>query len=99
MTQLPTKTDLIKWIEDNPGKSSKRDIAHAFGIKGADRIDLKRLLKELTEEGHLEKRRKDYSDPDALPPVAVLLVRGHRTMPCVQTQLSGVLARCRVVFI
>ncbi len=74
MTQLPTKTDLIKWIEDNPGKSSKRDIAHAFGIKGADRIDLKRMLKELTAEGHLEKRRKDYSDPDVLPPVAVLKV-------------------------
>ncbi len=44
------------------------------GIKGADRIDLKRILKELEAEGQLEKRRKTYRDPDRLPPVSVLQV-------------------------
>ncbi|MEP1944070.1 MAG: ribonuclease R, partial [Sulfitobacter sp.] len=56
--------------------TAKRDIAKAFGIKGAARIDLKRLLKELEAEGHLEKRKKSYKDPDRLPPVSVLLVTG-----------------------
>ena len=55
---------------------SKRDIAKAFGIKGAARIDLKKLLKELEAEGHLEKRRRSYRDPDKLPPVSVLQVIG-----------------------
>ncbi|HGG65499.1 MAG TPA: RNB domain-containing ribonuclease, partial [Rhodobacteraceae bacterium] len=54
--------------------TSKRDIARAFGIKGAARIDLKRILKELESEGHLQKRRKTYRDPDSLPPVSVLQV-------------------------
>jgi ribonuclease R len=74
MSKLPTKTELLDWIAAHPGASSKRDIARAFHVKGAARIDLKRLLKELEDEGHLEKRRKTYRDPDKLPPVSVLQV-------------------------
>ncbi|MEM7722864.1 MAG: ribonuclease R [Pseudomonadota bacterium] len=74
MASLPTKDQLLSWIADNPGAQSKRDIAKAFGIKGAARIDLKRLLKELEADGHLEKRRRTYRDPDKLPPVAVLKI-------------------------
>jgi len=72
MTQIPSKSEILDWITDHPGQTSKRDIAKAFGIKGADRIDLKRVLKELEDDGHLEKRRKTYRDPEKLPPVTVL---------------------------
>ncbi|WP_020043185.1 ribonuclease R [Salipiger mucosus] len=75
MTQVPTKSDILDWIAENPTLTSKRDIAKAFGIKGAARIDLKRVLKELEHEGHLEKRKKTYRDPDRLPPVTVLQVK------------------------
>ncbi|TCO72933.1 ribonuclease R [Rhodovulum euryhalinum] len=74
MSQIPSKTQILDWIAAHPGETSKRDIAKAFGIKGADRIDLKRVLKELEDEGHLEKRRKTYRDADRLPPVSVLQV-------------------------
>ena len=47
MTQIPSKDEILAWISDNPTLSSKRDIAKAFGIKGADRIELKRILREL----------------------------------------------------
>ncbi|WP_179378939.1 ribonuclease R [Jannaschia marina] len=76
MSQLPTKPQILQWIADNPALTSKRDIAKAFGIKGAARIDLKRLLKELEAEGHLTKRKRSYDDPNRLPPVAVLKVTG-----------------------
>ncbi|WP_238365601.1 ribonuclease R [Mesobacterium pallidum] len=76
MDQLPTRDEILQWISDNPTQTSKRDIARAFSIKGAARIDLKRLLKELEAEGHLQKRNKTYRDPDKLPPVAVLRVAG-----------------------
>ncbi|MGI9370259.1 MAG: ribonuclease R [Ruegeria sp.] len=75
MTRIPTKQEILEWISENPTLTSKRDIAKAFGIKGADRIDLKRILKELAAEGHLEKRRRTYRDPDRLPPVSVLQVK------------------------
>jgi len=75
MSRIPTKAEILDWIAANPTLTSKRDIAKAFGIKGAARIDLKRLLKELEGEGHLEKRKKTYRDPDRLPPVSVLQVK------------------------
>ncbi|MFN3661495.1 ribonuclease R [Yoonia sp.] len=72
MTQIPSKSDILAFISDNPTKTAKRDIAKAFGIKGAARIDLKRILKELEEAGKLTKRRSSYRDVEELPPVAVL---------------------------
>ncbi|XDA98293.1 ribonuclease R [Sulfitobacter sp. LCG007] len=74
MSQIPSKPEILEWIEHHPTLTAKRDIAKAFGIKGAARIDLKRVLKELEEEGHLEKRKRHYQDPDRLPPVSVLVV-------------------------
>ena len=76
MSKIPSKAEILEWIEQNPTLTAKRDIAKAFGIKGAARIDLKRVLKELEAEGHLEKRKKSYQDPDRLPPVSVLVVTG-----------------------
>ena len=71
MAKLPSKDDILKWIGENPTLTNKRDIARAFGIKGQARIDLKRMLRELQAEGHLEKRRNTFRNPDALPPVAM----------------------------
>ncbi|SFD71123.1 ribonuclease R [Roseivivax sediminis] len=75
MSQLPTKSEILDWISENPTQTAKRDIAKAFNVKGADRIDLKRILKELEADGHLEKRKKTYRDPDRLPPVSVLQIK------------------------
>ncbi len=74
MNQIPTKQQILEWLADNPGQSAKRDIAKAFGIKGAARIELKRVLKEMEAEGMLERRRSSYHDTDRLPPVTVLQI-------------------------
>ena len=76
MTRIPTKSEILQWISEHPTKAAKRDIAKAFGIKGAARIDLKRLLKELQDEGKLAKRRSSYRDAEELPPVSVLQITG-----------------------
>jgi len=74
MTHIPSKEEILQWISDNPALAAKRDIAKAFGIKGAARIDLKRILREMEAEGTLAKRRSSYRDPERLPPVAVLRI-------------------------
>jgi ribonuclease R len=76
MAQIPSQADILEWIRAHPEKSSKRDIAKAFGIKGAARIDLKQMLKELQAEGHLMQRRRRFNDPNCLPPVSVLQMLG-----------------------
>ncbi len=76
MTRIPSKTEILDWIAENPTQTAKRDIAKAFGIKGAARIDLKRLLRELEDDGKLQKRKSSYRDANKLPPVSVLEVTG-----------------------
>ena len=76
MKQIPSKSEILTWIAEHPTKAAKRDIAKAFGVKGAQRIDLKRVLKELEDDGKLTKRRSSYRDADELPPVAVLEITG-----------------------
>ena len=76
MAQIPSQAEILEWIRAHPEKSSKRDIAKAFGIKGAARIDLKQMLKELEAEGHLMQRRRRFNDPNSLPPVSVLQMLG-----------------------
>ena len=74
MNQIPTKQQILEWLADHPGAGAKRDIAKAFGIKGAARIELKRRVKEMEAEGSLERRRRSYHDAEKLPPVTVLQI-------------------------
>lgn len=75
--RLPSKDDVLRFIADNPGNAGKREIAKAFGIKGADRIGLKRLLSEMADEGSIQRRRKKLSRPGEVPSVTVLHVFGR----------------------
>ena len=70
--KTPTREQILKFVSDNPQRTSKRDISRAFAIKGADKIHLKAILRELIDEGLIEKRGKRLAEPNALPPVAVL---------------------------
>ena len=76
MAQIPSQAEILEWIRAHPEKSSKRDIAKAFGIKGVARIDLKQMLKELEAEGQIMQRRRRFNDPNSLPPVSVLQMLG-----------------------
>jgi ribonuclease R len=59
-------------------RSTKRDLARMLSIKGSDRILLKRILKDLEAEGLLEgNRKRGYTQPGALPEVAVLEITGQ----------------------
>src|SRR5690242_11936538 len=64
---LPSKADILAFIGNRPGKVGTREIARAFGLKNALRADLKRMLRELADEGSIEKRRKKLHHPGALP--------------------------------
>jgi ribonuclease R len=70
--EMPPREVVLRFIAEHPDKASKRELYKAFGLKGDDRVELKRLLRELEEEGMVEKRRKSLVRPGALPPVTVL---------------------------
>jgi ribonuclease R len=74
---FPSKAEVIAFVQDSPTPVGKREIARAFQIKGGDRIQLKALLRELKQEGVLERgQRRKVRPRGYLPSVAVLEVSG-----------------------
>ncbi len=70
------KEDVLQFIQSSPGTIGRREIARAFGIKGADRIDLKRILKELAADGLIADARRRVRK-EAIPQVGVIVVRSQ----------------------
>jgi len=70
---FPSKDDILRFIADSPDPVGRREIARAFNIRGAQRAELRALLKELAEEGHIDRgHKRRYGPPGELPAVAVL---------------------------
>jgi len=72
---LPGKDEILKFIKSQPKRVGKRDIARAFKIKGNSKIGLKRLLREMADEGMIAKSHKRLVSAAHLPPVGVLVVK------------------------
>ena len=52
MNPIPTKEQILQWIADHPTLTAKRDIAKAFGVKDAGRIELLQVRRHLGSEFH-----------------------------------------------
>ena len=74
--ELPSEAQILDFIKQSPGLVSKREIARAFSVKGADKIGLKALLKQMGDDGKLVKKQRRLVDTSSLPPVTVLEVTG-----------------------
>jgi ribonuclease R len=74
---LPSRDELLAFIREHSGNVGTREIARAFGAKNADRAELKRMLRDLTEGGHIERHRKRLHRPGILPPVVLADVTGR----------------------
>jgi ribonuclease R len=70
--ELPTKDDILTFLQTAGSKAGKREIARHFSIKGNNRVALKTLLAEMADEGLLTGNRKGFKERGKLPPVAVL---------------------------
>ena len=68
---FPSREQLLAFIKDHTGEAGTREIARAFGLKNADRAQLKRVLRDLADEGAVEKRRKTLHKPGTLPSVTL----------------------------
>ncbi|MBL6852509.1 MAG: ribonuclease R [Alphaproteobacteria bacterium] len=70
----------VKALLQEQPNATKRDLSKILGLKGSDRIGLKRILKDLRAKGDIEgSRRHGYALPGALPEVGVLEIIGQDT--------------------
>jgi ribonuclease R len=74
---FPARDAIVAFIRAHPGKIGTREIAREFGLKNADRVELKRILRELADEGAIEKRGKTISEPAALPATLMADITGR----------------------
>jgi ribonuclease R len=70
----PTRADVLAYISEHP-EATKRDLARHFDLKGTDKIALKRMLRELMDEGDVKRGRgKKLLRTGDLPEVTVVEV-------------------------
>jgi ribonuclease R len=74
---FPTADAIVAFIRANPGKVGTREIAREFGLKNADRAELKKILRELADNGTIRKRGKEISEPQSLPATLMVDVAGR----------------------
>ncbi len=74
---FPGLDAIVAFIRANPGKVGTREIAREFGLKNADRAELKRILRELADNGTIKKRGKEISEPDLLPATLMADITGR----------------------
>jgi ribonuclease R len=75
--RLPSREELVDFIREHSGKVGVREIARAFGAKNADRAALKRMLRDLADEGRIDRRRNRLHHAGTLPPVVLADVTGR----------------------
>jgi len=71
---LPSREQVVEFIQSSERPAGKRDIARAFGLKGEEKIALKRLLKDMAEEGLIDGKKTAFHRMGGVPKVTVLRV-------------------------
>ena len=67
---LPTKDELIAFLRERGPRTPRREIVRAFGLKGTERTEILRMLKEIRADTRTEKRER--RPRKGLPPVSVV---------------------------
>lgn len=76
--RIPSREQVLEFITENPDSANKREIARAFGLKGQDKIPLKAIIRELENDGLVDRSRgKALHAAGELPPVTVLEITGR----------------------
>jgi ribonuclease R len=68
---LPSREEIVAFVGTHKGKAGVREIARAFGLKNADRAALRHMLRDLADEGVVERRRKKLHHAGTLPSVVL----------------------------
>ncbi len=72
---MPTRKQILEFIAQSKEPAGKREIARAFGLRGDEKIALKRLLKDMTDEGLVDMAPgRAFHKMGGVPRVTVLKI-------------------------
>jgi ribonuclease R len=73
--ELPTREQILDFLKGSDEPSGKREIARAFGLRGEDKVALKRLLRDMGDEGLIDSAPgRAFHQMGGVPKVTVLRV-------------------------
>src|SRR3546814_14037503 len=74
---VPSREAILDFVRSSTVPVGRREIAKAFDVRGPERAELRRMLKEMADEGLLDfGRRRRVAPPGALPEVTIVEVTG-----------------------
>lgn len=74
---FPSRDEILEFLSSGDNGGTVRELARAFAIKGADRVELKRLIREMIDDGVVARDRgKRLRLATDLPPVTVVEITG-----------------------
>ena len=76
-TAFPDRESIVAFVKTHSGETGTRELARHFGLKNESRAALRRILRELADEGMIAKQGKKVREPKALPPTIVADVTGR----------------------
>jgi ribonuclease R len=71
---LPSRQQILDFIQSSDKPAGKREIARAFGLKGQEKIALKALLRDMADEGLIDGKKTAFHRMGGVPKVTVLRV-------------------------
>ena len=71
---LPNAKQILDFVASSPTPAGKREIARHFGLKGQEKIALKALLRDMTDEGLIDGEKRAFHRMGGIPKVTVLRV-------------------------
>ena len=72
---LPSRQQILDFIQSSDEPAGKREIARAFGLKGNEKIALKALLRDMADEGLIDSAPgRAFHKLGGVPKVTVLRV-------------------------
>jgi ribonuclease R len=72
---LPSRAQILEFIESSDQPAGKREIARAFGLSGQDKVALKTLLRDMADEGLIDASPgRAFHQAGGVPKVTVLRI-------------------------
>jgi ribonuclease R len=76
-TAFPDRESIVAFVRAHPTEAGTRELARHFGLKNESRTELRRILRELADEGVIARRGRKVREARALPPTIVADVTGR----------------------
>ncbi|MGD9839055.1 MAG: ribonuclease R [Afipia sp.] len=76
-TAFPDRESIVAFVRTHPGETGTREVARHFGLKNESRAALRRILRELADEGAIARQGRKVREVKSLPPTLVADITGR----------------------